>query len=78
LVSTCASEAARIVGVGDPTFGGRLRVAVDGRILMTDPTTAAGALTVRVTVQLRCLIETTGGRLTDSVIALGDHTLPLR
>jgi hypothetical protein len=78
LVTTCATEAARVVGVDDPTFGGRLRVAVDGRILQTAPTTTRGTLTVEVTMQLRCLIETIDGRLTDSVIALGDRTLPLR
>ena len=77
LATTCAAEAGRVVGVGDPTFGGRLRTVVDGRILNSTPTTT-GALTVNVTVQVRCLIETTGGRLTDSVIDLGDRILPLR
>ena len=33
-------------GWRDPTFGGRLRIAVDGRILQTTPTTTGGSLTV--------------------------------
>jgi len=77
-LAECAEQAALEIGVADPTFGGRLRVAVDGQVLGAATASSGSGLAIRTTVQLRCLIEVVDGRLTDSVIGLDGRSLPLR
>ena len=74
----CRAVAAKLIGVADPTFGGRLRVTVNGRIVSSGLTERGGFLVSRQSVVLRCAVEAPASReLTSSVIGLGAAPLPL-
>ena len=73
----CVALAADLIGVADPTFGGRLQVVVDGRVVIRDAVN--GASDTRQVGLLRCIVEAgEGWTLTGSVIDLDDRPLPLR
>jgi hypothetical protein len=73
---TCRDQAARLIGSTDPTFGGRLTIAVVARGQSARAPAEQKSLWPR---QIQCVAEATGGRhLVGSVIGLADGPLPLR
>ncbi len=77
-LAQCRTLAAKLIGVADPTFGGRLRVTVNSKVVSLGLTERGGQLVSQQSVALQCAVEAPGSRaLTSSVIGLAGAPLPL-
>ena len=76
LQQSCEAVAATVTGVRDPTYGGRLavEVVVDSTDSYKDPTSWYGT---SFRYQAGCVLRTTAGLLTASLVGLGDDPLPV-